>query len=183
MITYVVDSVTPLVDEVLVIVDTDSARRELTQVLDPSVEIFLDEYDSKSPVIGSSTGFKHAKYPCSLLLACDTPLISIEVISLLLDLAENYTAVIPRWPNGYIEPLQAAYNVKKTSAASLEAIAEGALRMRDIVVRLQNILYLSTNAISKFDPKLHTFFNVNTPSDLARAERVLRTRYSHETAS
>lgn len=174
MVTYVVDSVIPLVDEVLVITDTEDNRKELSRILDSSIGILLDEFNLKSPVVGALTGFKHAKGQRSLLLSCDTPLISRKVISLLLELSEDYDLVIPKWPTGYIEPLQAAYNTKKAYEASLEAITLKELRMSDIIARLKNVLYISTIALSKLDPKLNTFFNVNTPSDLEQIKTILK---------
>jgi len=175
MITYVVDSVAPFVDEVIVTTDKEDNRSELSKILDPSVKILLDEYEPKSPVIGSLTGFKNARGKHSILLACDTPLLSSEVTSLLLELSEDYDAVIPRWPNGYIEPLQATYDTRKAYEASLETVNHGELKMSAIIARLRRVLYLSTIALSKFDPKLNTFLNVNTPDELLRIERILRT--------
>lgn len=176
LITYVVDAVKPIVDETLVITDTEGSRKELSKVLSSSVKILLDEYDLKSPVVGALTGFKYAEGKSSLLLACDIPMISAKVVSLLLKLSENYDAVIPRWPNGYIEPLQAVYNTEKGYTASLEAIAKEEFRMRDIIIRLGNVQYLSTNALSKLDPKLYTFLNVNTSQDLKKIENILKSR-------
>lgn len=176
MITYVVDAVKPLVNEVLVITGTEEIRKELSKILDSSVKFFLDQCDLKSPVVGALTGFEHARGNSSLLLACDIPLISRKVVSLLLELSEDYDAVIPRWPNGYIEPLQAAYNTKKAYVASLEALTKKEFRIRDAITRLVNVLYLSTNVLLKLDPKLHSFLNVNTPQDLRQIERILKSR-------
>jgi len=154
MIAHIVDTVKPLVDEVLVITDTEGSKRELSKVLDSQVKFLLDEYELKSPVVGALTGFKHAETKISLLLACDIPLISAEVVSHLLELSEGYDAVIPRWPNGYIEPLQATYDTRKAYAASLKAVTKKELRMRDMICRLRNVLYPSTNDLAKLDPKL-----------------------------
>jgi GTP:adenosylcobinamide-phosphate guanylyltransferase len=47
--------------------------------------------------------------------------------------------------------------------------------MLDIVSGLKDILYISTCALRQLDPNLHTFLNINTPSDLVRAENILKT--------
>jgi len=174
MISHVVNSVLPLVDETLVITDTEDNRKELSKVLNQSIEILLDEFKLKSPVVGALTGFKHAKGQRSLLLSCDTPLISRKVISLLLELSDDYDLVIPKWPTGYIEPLQAAYNTNKAYEASLEAVTLKELKMSDVIGRLKNILYISTIALTKLDPRLNTFLNVNTRSDLEHIKTVLK---------
>ncbi len=56
----------------------------------------------------------------------------------------------------------------------MEAITLKELRMSDIIARLKNVLYISTIALSKLDPKLNTFLNVNTPSDLERIKTILK---------
>jgi molybdopterin-guanine dinucleotide biosynthesis protein A len=116
------------------------------------------------------TGFKSASGEHSLLTACDTPLISFEVISFLLSQAQNYDAVIARWPNGYIEPLQAIYRTQKALPSAIQALNEGKLRMRDMIVHLNNPRFITTETIRKLDPQLKTFYNINTLTDLVRLE-------------
>jgi len=175
MITYVVDTVQPLVDEVLVVTNTENNRGKISRVIDSKVKIVLDESHLKSPLIGALTGFKHAKGKYSLLLACDTPLISRKVISLLLELITGNDAVVPKWPSGYIEPLQAIYDTQKGYEASFQAILQKELRMKGLITRLKDVLYISTLELSKLDSELHTFLNVNLPKDFTKLERILHT--------
>jgi molybdopterin-guanine dinucleotide biosynthesis protein A len=42
------------------------------------------------------------------------------------------------------------------------------------VDELRGVRYISTLVLRQLDPKLRTFFNVNTPLDLRRAEFMLR---------
>ena len=174
MITYVIDAVRPLVDEVLVVTDSEGNKKELSKILCSDVKLILDECDLKSPIVGALAGFKHAEENYSLLLSSDSPLISAKVMSLLLDLSDDYDAVIPEWPGGYIEPLQAVYHTRKAFAAAFSAISNNELRMRSIISRLRNVLYVSTITISKIDPPLYTFLNVNIPQDLKQIEKILK---------
>lgn len=175
MVTHVVDAVRSLVDEVLIVTDTEDNKKELSKIFDSSVKILLDEYNLKSPIVGASTGFKYAKGKYSLLLACDTPLVSAKVLALLLDRSEGYDAVIPKWPSGYIEPLQAVYNTWKAYEASLDAITHKELSMANIINRLKSVLYVSTIDLSRVDPKLYTFLNVNKQGDLVQIDKILKT--------
>ena len=109
LILHVLDKVSTIVNQVLVIVSSMSQDKAFTQILGSDVEVVVDKYKTQSPLVGALTGFKKARGKYCLLLPCDTPLISIQVISLLFDLCINNDAAIPRWPNKYIEPLQAAY--------------------------------------------------------------------------
>ena len=59
MITYVIDAVRPLVNEILVVTDSEGNKKELSKILDSDVKLILDECDLKSPVVGALSGFKN----------------------------------------------------------------------------------------------------------------------------
>lgn len=174
LIGYVVDKVASIVDEIIVVVASEEQRRELSGLFTPPITITIDEYALRSPIIGALTGFKRALGEYSLLLPCDTPLISREVASLLLQLAKGFDAVIPKWPNNYIEPLQAVYRTEVAYDSALETVKEEKMRMRDMITRLNEVIYVSTTILSNLDPKLNTFLNVNAPEDLKSVEEILK---------
>lgn len=173
LICYVFNKVVDLVDEVLIVVSSKGQLEEHSRVFGSSAKLVLDEYNVRSPLVGVVTGFKKAAGEYSVLLPCDTPLISEEVISLLLDSAPGHDAVVPRWPNGYVEPLQAVYKTKAAYASALDAFRKGKLNLRAMITGLEKVLYLSTKAVRSIDTNLHTFFNVNDVDDLREAEIVL----------
>jgi molybdopterin-guanine dinucleotide biosynthesis protein A len=120
------------------------------------------------------SGFGAAGGDYSLLLPFDTPFVSGEVVSLLFELCEGRAAVIPRWPNGYIEPLHAVYQTRRALVAAEAAVAEGGLRVRALIERLRGVRYVSTLVVQQLDPELLTFFNVNTPADLDKAVALVK---------
>jgi molybdopterin-guanine dinucleotide biosynthesis protein A len=109
----------------------------------------------------------------SLLLPCDTPFLSREIATLLLDSCVGRSAVIPKWPNGWIEPLQAAYHTKSAIIATKKALEKGKMDVRSMINCLRDIRYISTVILQKLDPELLTFFNINTFADLEKAESML----------
>ena len=173
LILHVLDKVSTIVNQVLVVVSSKSQEKCFTQILSSDVEVVLDTYKTQSPLVGALTGFKNARGRYCLLLPCDTPLISIQVISLLLDLCINKDAAIPRWPNEYIEPLQAAYRTEPALVAAEAALRGNERRMHSMVGYLSEVNYISTARLKEIDPKLLTFLNVNTPSDMRKAEEIL----------
>lgn len=173
LISYVIHEINHIVDEVIVVVTSEEQKKALTNLLSSSVRIIIDEYALRSPIVGALTGFKYALGEYSLLLPCDTPLISRKVISLLFKLAYGLEAVIPKWPNNYIEPLQAVYKTKAAYESSLEAIKSEKMRMKNIIMCMNNVLYVSTTIIRNLDPTFNTFLNINTPEDLKRMEKKL----------
>ena len=73
-----------------------------------------------------------------------------------------------------MEPLQAVYRRKPALEAAENALTKGKLDMRSMIERLRGVRYVSTLVLQQSDPELRTFFNVNAPLDLKRAELMLR---------
>ena len=174
LILYVLDGISSVVDETLVVASSSEQRGAFERLVGRRAKVVIDEYEPQSPLVGALTGFEKAQGEYSLLLPCDTPFISREIASLLLDLCIKRNAVIPRWPNGYIEPLQAAYRTKSILAAAEKALKQKMLDLRSMIAHLKKIRYISTLVLQQTDPRLLTFFNVNTPEDLNKAESMLK---------
>jgi molybdopterin-guanine dinucleotide biosynthesis protein A len=174
LVLHVINRVSAMVNEKVVAVGSDALREKLSNVFKSKIRVVVDKYEGQSPLVGALTGFESVDAEYSLLLPCDTPFVSIEVVALLLDLCANRGAVIPRWPNGYVEPLQAVYNTKSAINAAKKALDEGKRDLLSMINHLNGVRYVSTLVLQQIDPKLLTFFNVNTAADLKRAESMLR---------
>lgn len=174
LVKHVLDKIKNIVDEEIIVVSSKVQSEKFAQVVGLNVKIVIDEVDVRSPLAGALTGFKKAHGEYALLLPCDTPLASRDILSLLLDLCVNKTAVIPRWPSGYIEPLQAVYSIKPALEATENALSEGKLNMRSMVEKLRGVRYVSTLVLQQLDPTLKTFFNVNSSLDLKKVESMLK---------
>ncbi len=170
LLLHVLDTVSDIVSEAVVVVSSDAQKRTFTSILQNRVAVVVDKYEKQGPLVGALTGFEKAQGRYSLLLPCDTPFISRQVSSLLLELCIKRNAAIPRWPNGYIEPLQAAYRTESALRAAEIALSEKRFDMRSMILRMTGVRYVSTMVLRQMDPELLTFFNVNTPEDLKSAE-------------
>ena len=173
LIQHVLNTAKELVDEQIIVVNSKTQAENYKQTFHSQANILIDAETMQTPLIGAFTGFEAAEGEYSLLLPCDVPFVSKNVLSLLLDLCPNRMAVIPRWPNGYIEPLQAVYATRSASEASRKALSEGKLRMQTMIDNLHGVRYISTLVLEQLDPNLATFFNINTPVDLKKAEAML----------
>ena len=181
LIQYVTDVVTRLVDETIIVVGTSEQESLLSRLYKGRSTMIMDTVKEKSPLVGASIGFERAHGTVSLLLPCDAPLLSGDVLSFLLGISPSYNAVIPRWPNGNIEPIHATYNTGTANAAAKEALRNNELRMYDAIKRLRNVLYVSTDILRQLDPNLHTFMNINTREDLHLAEQIVKCRLATST--
>jgi len=173
LVKLVLDTVDNVVDEKIVVVSCREQVHKYLKATDASTSIIVDKTDAHSPLAGALTGFEEARGEYSLLLPCDTPFASRDILSLLLELCTGRNACIPRWPNGYVEPLQAVYRTGPVLEASNAAFLAGKLNMQAMLDRLQCIRYVSTLVLEQLDPELKTFININTPLDLKRAEQML----------
>ena len=174
LVLHVINRVSKAVDEVLVVVSSNDQKNKFETILGEKANVIIDKDDSQTPLVGAITGFENAKAEYSLLLPCDTPLVSTQIVQFLLDMCTNRNAAIPRWPNGYIEPLQAVYHTKFALTAAKTAFAQGKMNMRSMIDNLRGVRYVSTMVLEQLEPDLLTFFNVNTPQDLKKAESILK---------
>lgn len=174
LILHVLDGISHVVNETIVVVSSSEQREAFEHLMSRRASVIIDESEPHSPLIGALTGLKNTQGEYSLLLPCDTPFISSEIASFLLDLCINRNAVIPRWPNGYIEPLQAAYRTKPALVAAEKALKQNKLDLRSMITNLKGVRYISTMVLQSMDTKLLILFNINTPEDLKKAEFMLK---------
>ena len=176
LIKYAIDAVKQIVNEVIIVTNSQERADIYAKLIGSNVKFAIDIDEAKGPLVGAVTGFEQASGKYALLLPSDMPFVSREVIELLFDLSPGKSAVIPRWPNTEIEPLHAVYNTKTALAAAKIAINEAKLKMADMLENMQGVRYISTLVIQEIDPELKTFFNVNTPIDLKKAEVMTKPR-------
>jgi molybdopterin-guanine dinucleotide biosynthesis protein A len=174
LIIHVIDRVSKVVDDVLVVVSSVVQKNKFEAILEEKANLVIDKDDSQSPLVGTITGFETAEGEYSLLLPCDTPLVSTQIVQFLLDMCTNRSAAIPRWPGGYIEPLQAVYRTESALTAAKTALKQGKMNMQSMIENLRGVRYISTMVLQQLEPDLLTFFNVNTPQDLKKAESILK---------
>lgn len=174
LVTHVLDRVATVADETVIVAGSTTQQNVLSQAVGQKTRVIVDSYGNHSPLIGALTGLENVEADYALLLPCDAAFVSRDIAKLLLDLCEGKSAAIPRWPDGKIEPLQAAYSVKLAKEAARTAYHEGKRDMIGMIGHLRNIRYISTLVLQQYDAKLTTFFNINTVEDWKRAETVLR---------
>ncbi len=130
------------------------------------------EKELHSPMIGLYSGFKELSeigYEKAFALSCDMPLITQEVVNLLINKSKGYDCCIPRWNNGFLEPLFAIYPTKKAYVRTKLNLENRIYKLVRVLDKNWNINYISVeNEIQNFDEKLTTFINVNGPIDIEK---------------
>ena len=125
-----------------------------------------------APLLGLYSAYKELSklgYKRTFTLSCDTPLIKYEVIKFIIEESKGYDCCIPRWNNGYIEPLLAIYPTKNAYFRSEEKLLKKEFQLTNLVENKWKIKFLSIeDSIKPFDEDLVSFININTREDLKR---------------
>ena len=172
MITHVVEMALNLADEVVVAIGREGDVISYRKLLPKSVTVVKDRLRTKSPLVGIVTGLQMMKSGYAMVLSCDTPFAKDDVLRFLFKRAGHSDAVIPKWPNGDIEPLQSVYRVKSAIPAARLALHRQEFRLMDMIKRLNNVTYVPVREIKRIDAELITFFNINTQSGLRHAAAI-----------
>lgn len=174
LILHMVDACEGYADEILLIVHNQEDRAALAEYY-PEKQILVDIIqEPRCPLVGALTAFKHARCAYTQILPCDSPLIHPLFFEIMWSIVEKHHAAVPRWPNGWIEPLHSVFRTDVAAQVAEQCLAESQPQMSCLISRIGFVIYLSTNALKSFDKKLHTFININTPNDLRIVERLLR---------
>ena len=132
----------------------------------------LEDTELRTPMLGIYSGFKELDrlgFEKGFLLSGDMPLIKPKVIELMINTVKGYDCSVPRWNNGYLEPLFAIYPVNNTFKLAEKAIQERNYALNKIIDESLNINYISVEeSIKPLDQNLVSLINVNGPIDLEK---------------
>jgi molybdopterin-guanine dinucleotide biosynthesis protein A len=133
--------------------------------------VFPDVFPGRGALGGIYSAICHAKYEYILLLACDMPFVNLELFEYLLGLAPKHDVVVPVLKEDeFAEPFRAVYS-KACLPAIQKALDEKKRRVISFFADV-DVHYVKANVIHRFDPDERSFFNVNTPEDLAEGLRL-----------
>lgn len=131
-----------------------------------------DEVPGAGALHGLKTALTAAHGEIVLILSCDTPFVSRDLLKHLLNRAHEADVIIPKHGNKY-EPLQAVYGRSHCLPAVEAALESGKKRMISFYPKV-HVLPIEKHVLSRLDPSGLSFFNINTPEDLERAELLLK---------
>lgn len=165
LLERVVERIQPLFSQLILVTNTP----ELYSSFPGKVVTDLHAY--RGPLGGIEAGLLATEDMVSFVTGCDMPFLNQRLIRQMQVYTPDYDIVIPRL-GSYIEPLHAFY-----SRRTLPLI-QGLLRGRNN--KLSNLLtaplkvyYLNEKQVQELDPGGLSFFNINTPADLARAAKII----------
>jgi len=182
LIRHVFDAVNPIVDEVILVTNTQEASDTYAKLLPKTVKFAIDNQQSTQSLLsGTIAGFEIAQGKYALLLPYDVPFFSREIAEFLLNLTIDKMAAVPRTPNNNVEPLCSAYQTKAVLEIAKQAILEDiTIDLHLLIEKLRGVRYISMSVIEQIDPEMKSLFYINTPVDFKRATIMLQGKQKHQ---
>ncbi|MBE3037368.1 MAG: molybdenum cofactor guanylyltransferase [Chloroflexi bacterium] len=166
LVRRVLDRLAGLAAEVIVIAPVSQ------EYLSLGIRIVPDWLPGRGPLGGLYTALFAASHPAVAAVACDMPFVSADLLAHLRDLlfSDNMDVVVPSSERG-LEPLHAIYRRETCLPAVREALDSGEQRLISWFPRVK-VRILTPEETNPFDPHGLMFLNVNTPDELAQAEKL-----------
>jgi molybdopterin-guanine dinucleotide biosynthesis protein A len=164
---------TQIFDEIILVTNNP------VEFLEWDALIVSDIFPVRSSLTGIHSGLFYAGHPFAFFSACDTPFLKKEVVESVLEQIDPADdLVIPQTSKGF-EPLCAAYS-KRCLKPAEEHLRANKLKIQ-LALQKSRIKRIPEERLREKDPELVSFFNVNTPEDMARAEQMLAAGIATET--
>ena len=169
IIEHIIGELRQVTREITIIAnDPDYSRLGLPFVGDVNLGI--------GPLEAIRTALANSGAGWTILIGCDLPFVTAELLQFMLDRAEGYQAVVPRGPDDRLQPLCAAYSSEALDPVS-RLITSGERKVSPLFDQLQTRV-VSFEELRHLGGSERFFVNVNTPDDYARALELARRRES-----
>ncbi len=135
----------------------------------PGTRVIADTMPGRGPLGGIYTCLGESGYQVNFVAACDMPFIDSSLAAYLVSLAPGHDAVVPRIGD-YYQPLFAVYT-KKCLPAIETSLSEGRNKIISFYPKIR-VRFVGPDEIRQYGDPDRIFFNVNTPGDLDRAQKI-----------
>lgn len=157
LLQHVADALVQVFPQVIVSVRQPRAGLDLPQVCDAVLE--------GGPLAGLAAAMECIETPWIFAAGCDMPFLVPVVMEELARRRDGHQAVVPL-VQGHPQPLAAFY-----ARDCLDAIRDirergGKQSLRALLERL-DVCYVDEAQLKEFDPQLRSFFDLDTPADVA----------------
>jgi molybdopterin-guanine dinucleotide biosynthesis protein A len=132
--------------------------------------VIPDSYTGKGPLAGIYSCLGEIRHEMAVVLSCDIPFISTELITMLLNSMGDSTVIAGKNADGFPEPLAGVY-AKSLRPLIGELLLENRLKMSDFL-EIAGAVLVDINK-EGFDAK-RLYYNVNTKHDLERLNDFLK---------
>jgi molybdopterin-guanine dinucleotide biosynthesis protein A len=172
-VSLISDALRPVTSKVSVV----GATFEATSSGLPGVP---DLHEHWGPLGGIQAALQACKTERCLIIACDLPFVTSELLAYLLQVESGVdatpVAVVPLQSDGRPQPLCAVYKKASSLPAAEESIALGEHTPRAMLDKIET-RYVNFSEFANLSGSEHFFFNLNRPEDYERAKEIARRRW------
>ena len=173
LLSWSVDSLSKLVDDLIVVARNDDDVKLYEKILSKKVRIVIDDSVLDGPLVGIVSGFKVVNSDYCYVHPIDSPIIKKEVIEYLFRKAQNFDGAVWKITDEIIEPLHAVYRVNSVLKISERILKTGNTSAKILSKEIQ-LNYVGLDELISMDKNRVSLFNINTPSDVQFVENYLK---------
>jgi len=172
LLQHVIKTMQKLFPEVILSVRSQHREIDLLQVCD---DLSVEGTPVAGPLAGLSAGLGHIATPWAFVVACDMPYVAPEVVELLGRYRTHCQAVVP-FVHGHPQPMAAYYARSCMDSILVHLESGGKNSLRAILGQIQ-VRYVGETELLQADPDLRSFFDLDTPQDVALAMKTDAEKY------
>lgn len=161
LIAHVIERVSALQLPVILITNTPERYTGF------GLPMHADIFPGQGALGGLYTAIEASASPYTLCVACDMPFLNADLLRYMLSLRAGVDGVVP-CTDGHYESLHAVYR-RTCLPVMRNQIAQGQLRI-NALYPLLHIRRVTEAEVTRFDPDMRSFVNLNTPDDAAYAQ-------------
>jgi molybdopterin-guanine dinucleotide biosynthesis protein A len=165
LVERVIAAVRPVTASVSIIANDDKYK-EL------GLEVFADRNEGVGPLEAIRTALANSQTRLALVVGCDLPFVSTELLGYMIEASDTYDAVVPLGPDDRFEPLCALYSTGVLETVTA-LIVEGERRVSPLFERVRT-RFIPFHEIARLNGSAHFFMNINTPADYLKARELMR---------
>jgi molybdenum cofactor guanylyltransferase len=164
LIEHVLAALSPLVSQIGIVTSSPSEYSHL------GVDCYSDRWPGQGPLGGIGTALSQARNDYSLILACDMPFVTGQLLESLVESGRGYEVCVPQGADGELQPLCALYH--RSCLSRIESlISQGRYSPRSLFEEAHTRL-VPFESFAKLEGSDRFFENLNTPEDFVRARKI-----------
>lgn len=159
LLQSVIGGVQPLFAQTLVSVRELRGDVALPQISDMQAD--------GGPLVALISALEAITTPWAFVVACDMPFVAPALTAHLASLRADHQAVVPK-VNEHAQPMAAFY--ARSVLPLLQSSLAGGNKSLTGALKTLDVRYVTAGELVQFDPQLRSFFDLDTPQDVAIAE-------------
>jgi molybdopterin-guanine dinucleotide biosynthesis protein A len=157
-----------VVDEIIIVTNEPGEFSKLDGM------IVSDINPSRCALAGVHAGIYYATHDKVFISACDTPFIKKDIVEYILSFADGENDVVIPEGEGGLEALLAVYS--KACLPLIEKNLKDKVFMIKKFYKKNRVKKIPLEKLKELDPLMESFFNVNTPEDIEKANMMVNKR-------